>query len=71
MLFLQRKYQKAKDTVNEAMRCPNAIGNPLFTFRLGQANYELKEIDRAKDELAYRHGLMRGLWVGATPCRMD
>ena len=53
------------------MRCPNAIRNPFINLRLGQSNYELKKIDRAKDELAYRHGLMRGLWVGATPCRME
>ena len=32
------------------MRCPNAIGNPFIHLRLGQANYELQEIDRAKDE---------------------
>jgi tetratricopeptide (TPR) repeat protein len=52
VLFLERKYRQAKDALNEAMRCPNAIGNPFIHLRLGQANYELKEIDCAKDELA-------------------
>ena len=52
VLFLLRRYQEAKQALNEAMRCPDAIGNPFIHLRLGQTNYELKEIDRAKDELA-------------------
>ncbi len=50
--FQRREHAKARDTLTRAMRCPGAIGNPFVHLRLGQAHLELKEIDRAKDELA-------------------
>ena len=34
------------------MRCPGAIGNPFIHLRLGQAQFELKNLGRAKDDLA-------------------
>ena len=34
------------------MHCPGAIGNPYVHLRLGEAQFELGEIQRAKDELA-------------------
>jgi tetratricopeptide (TPR) repeat protein len=52
ILFLQARYKEARDILQEAMRCPKAIGNPFIHLRLGQVYYELKDDIRAKDELA-------------------
>jgi tetratricopeptide (TPR) repeat protein len=52
VLFQQGRYNEARDTLKEAMRCPGAIGNPFIHLRLGQAHFELKEYTRAKNELA-------------------
>lgn len=52
VLFQKGRYNEARDTLKEAMRCPGAIGNPFIHLRLGQAHFELKEYERAKDELA-------------------
>lgn len=52
VLFQQGRYNEARDTLKEAMRCSGAIGNSFIHLRLGQAHFELKEYKRAKDELA-------------------
>lgn len=52
VLFQQGRYEEARDSLKEAMRCPGAIGNPFIHLRLGQAHFHLKEYERAKDELA-------------------
>ncbi len=52
VLFLQRNYLEARESLKAAMHCPRAIGNPFIHLRLGQVNYELNELARAKDELA-------------------
>jgi tetratricopeptide (TPR) repeat protein len=52
VLYQQRRYQEARELLNEAMRCPGAIRNPFVHLRLGQVQYELKNPERAKDELA-------------------
>ena len=51
-LFSKGDYGRARGTLQEAMCCPGAIGNPFIHLRLGQAQLELKSIERAKDELA-------------------
>jgi tetratricopeptide (TPR) repeat protein len=50
--FLQGDYLEAQHSLNAALRCPLAVGNPFIHLRLGQVNYELNELTRAKDELA-------------------
>ncbi len=52
VLFLQGKHEDACRCLQEAMSCPGAIGNPFIHLRLGQACFEAKWYDCAKDELA-------------------
>lgn len=49
--FLTGNYEKAREYLAMAMHCPGALGNPFIHLRLGQAQYELKNMDRAADEL--------------------
>jgi tetratricopeptide (TPR) repeat protein len=51
-LFLSGDFSSARDKLTLAMTCPNAIGNPFLHLRLGQCQYELKNWQRAGDELA-------------------
>jgi tetratricopeptide (TPR) repeat protein len=50
--FLAGAYQQTKDALSDAMHCPGAIGNPFIHMRLGQAQFELGNMERASDELA-------------------
>ena len=52
VLFQQGKYSESSNALQEAMRGPGALGNPFIHLRLGQALFEQKEHQRAKDELA-------------------
>ncbi|MDZ8140503.1 MAG: tetratricopeptide repeat protein [Nostoc sp. DedQUE04] len=45
-------YEKARHALQEAMYCPDAIGNPYIHLKLGQAQLELKNFERAQEELA-------------------
>ncbi len=45
-------FQAGRDNLSNAMRCPDAIGNPFLHLRLGQCQFELGNHDRAADELA-------------------
>ena len=49
--FLGQDYEAGRDNLSNAMSCPGAIGNPFLHLRLGQCQFELKELDRAADEL--------------------
>ncbi len=49
--FLQREYERAHDTLAGVMYCPNALGNPYIHLKLGQTQFELGNMRRAKDEL--------------------
>jgi tetratricopeptide (TPR) repeat protein len=50
--FLKGDVVNATETLEDAMRCPNAIGNPFLHLRLGESLFELGKRDRAMDELA-------------------
>lgn len=50
--FLGRHYEQARSALSDAMHCPGAIGNPFIHLRLGQAQLELGNRERAADELA-------------------
>lgn len=41
----------ARDALEYAMHCPEAIGNPYLHLRLGQVLFDADEHDRAADEL--------------------
>lgn len=49
--FFNEEYAEAKESLVAVMHCPDAIGNPLIHLRLGQAQYELGNFAKAKDEL--------------------
>lgn len=56
--FFKQDYQNALKSLQSAMHCPDAIGNPLIHLRLGQTQLELGNEVKAKDELvrAYMGG---------------
>ena len=56
--FLSHNFESARDVLQDCMHCVGAIGNPFIHLRLGQAQYELKNLSRAADELtrAYMGG---------------
>ena len=45
-------YENARHTLQDAMYCPEAIGNPYIHLRLGQAQFELGNFERSQDEFA-------------------
>ena len=49
--FQSGNYQQAKAALSDAMKRPGAIGNPFLHLRLGQTQFELGNMERAKDEL--------------------
>lgn len=49
--FFNENYTAAKESLAAVMHCPSAIGNPLIHLRLGQVQYELGNLAKAKDEL--------------------
>ena len=50
--FLEGKYADALDPLQRAVFCPGGLGNPFLHLRLGQVQFELGNMARAKDELA-------------------
>jgi hypothetical protein len=50
--FLEGDFVAGRDNLSLAMRCPDAMGNPFLHLRLGQCQFELGNLDRARDELA-------------------
>ena len=50
--FLGQHYEQARVALSDAMHCPDAIGNSFIHLRLGQAQFELGNLERAADELA-------------------
>lgn len=49
--FAAKRFEAVRAALSDAMHCPGAIGNPFIHLRLGQACFELGELDRAADEL--------------------
>jgi tetratricopeptide (TPR) repeat protein len=50
--FLRKSYSKAKDALEDAIRCPGGLGDVFIHLRLGQCNFELGDRHRAADNLA-------------------
>jgi len=55
--FLGGDFQAGVDNLSNAMRCPDAIGNPFIHLRLGQCQFEVGNLDKAADELTRAYGL--------------
>lgn len=49
--FLADYKTSAKEALEYAMVCPEAVGNPFLHLRLGQVLFDMGEHDRAADEL--------------------
>lgn len=49
--FQGNYYETARDALQDAMLCPDAIGNPFLHLRLGETEFELGDSERAVDEL--------------------
>jgi len=49
--FFSKDFAQLRNVLTDAMHCPGAIGNPFLHLRLGQAQFELDDLDRAADEL--------------------
>lgn len=47
--FFASKYLEAIPFFNEALKCPEGLGNPLINLRMGQCYYELENYDFAKE----------------------
>ena len=56
--FLLGENEATREALQYGMTCPNAVGNPFLHLRLGQAQFNLGNEDRAADELmrAYMGG---------------
>jgi len=49
--FLGGYDTSAREALEYAMHCPDAVGNPFLHLRLGQVLFDTDERDRAADEL--------------------
>ncbi len=58
--FYEGNFEKMMKCFVNAVQCPGGLGNPYVHLRLGQAYFELDNIDKAADELtrAYMGGGM-------------
>jgi hypothetical protein len=58
----------AREALEDAMHCPDAIGNPFLHLRLGQVLLDEDEPDRAADELIRAYmGAGPEIFVGEDP----
>ncbi len=51
--FLSGDFAAARDNLTLALTCPNGLGNPFLHLRLGQCQFELNNLDVAKEELTH------------------
>ena len=49
--FFLGDFQNVIAALSNAVHCPNGLGNPFVHLRLGEAAFELGQMDRAKEEL--------------------
>jgi tetratricopeptide (TPR) repeat protein len=66
------EYLEAREALTTAMHCPNSIGNPLIHLRLGEVQFELGDVEKARDELARAYlGGGDDLFEGENPKYLD
>ena len=58
--FFSQSFEKMMKAFSNAVQSPGGLGNPFIHLRLGQAYFELSELDKSTDELtrAYMGGGM-------------
>lgn len=49
--YLDGKYDSAIEYLNEALKCPDGIGNPFILLRLGESFYESHNMEKARKYL--------------------
>lgn len=50
-LFWQNSYKQALKMFQEALKCPDGIGNPFILLRIGECFFETGSFDNAKNYL--------------------
>ena len=50
-LFYLENYNQALNMFQEALKCPNGIGNPFILVRIGECFFETDSLDNAKNYL--------------------
>jgi tetratricopeptide (TPR) repeat protein len=51
LYFQSKDFSQAVKVLSDSMHCAGALGNPFIHLRLGQAQFELNNQERAADEL--------------------
>jgi hypothetical protein len=51
MAFQRQQFEKARDALSDAVRCPGGLGNVFVHLRLGECFFELGDEKRAADNL--------------------
>jgi tetratricopeptide (TPR) repeat protein len=70
--FQKGDFASAVETLQDAMHCPEAIGNPFLHLRLGQSLFEIGNQARAMDELARAYmGAGREIFEDQDPKYLD
>ena|SRR6266436_3456003 len=70
--FLGGFYKSAREALQYAMTCPNALGNPFLHLRLGQVLFDTNELDASADELMRAYmGDGTKVFVGQDPKYFD
>lgn len=49
--YLSSRYSEAEGYLQEALKCPDGLGNPFILLRLGECYYELNNMEKAKEYL--------------------
>jgi tetratricopeptide (TPR) repeat protein len=66
--FFLGDFQNVIAALSNAVHCPNGLGNPFVHLRLGEAAFELGQMDRAKDELTRAYmGAGRDIFANEDP----
>lgn len=60
--FYEEKYEDSSYFLNQAMMCPDGLGNPFIIVRLAECHYELGNIEKA-DELFFEAYMLEGIEV--------
>lgn len=55
--YLNEDFANGVKSLSDAMRCPDAVGNPFIHLRLGQCHYEVGNTESAANELTRAYAL--------------
>lgn len=55
--FFLKRFKKVQELLTYTISCPGGYDNPFIRLRLGQADFELGNLDQAAEELTVAYGL--------------